>query len=243
MLTKKVLLVLVGLCAVAAFAQENRVYVGARAGIGVGLSRRAGPDKKEWEMRDGEKYMARASFDIAPFVSFQLADMFALQTELQFTRFGFGTKLTEDDVYYGFVSGEKGDWEYTSRAALVIPVLAQLTIAERKVNIFAGPHFTINMGAYTDSYNWMGESESKKWSNEDMDEWKEDMKYPPVGLTVGASFAAGPVFFDIRYLTDLGKLAYKDAGKEVYGYKMPDVGIRRAKLSFTIGYEFGIGSR
>ncbi|MCL2844732.1 MAG: outer membrane beta-barrel protein [Chitinivibrionia bacterium] len=246
MLAKRSLLVL--LCLVMfAFANDSRVFLGLRLGGGIGMSRPTGDVKEAYDESEGSKFRSGGgSFDVAPFVSFQLTDNFAVGTEFMFTRFGYGgEKLTEDDPWD---DGKDGDWFSTSRAAMVIPVLAQFTLAQRKVNLFVGPHFTINMGDMRDAENWAGESKSEKWDSEEMDWFKDEMNVPVIGLTVGAAFAVGPVFIDIRYLTDLGAVKPKDAGEVLYAgepweFTMPDGGVRRAKLALSVGWQFGLGSR
>jgi hypothetical protein len=251
MFAKKMLVVLLA-CAFTAsvFAQDSKIYYGTRVGGSIGMSAPTGDWKKMYDEDEYSKFRSGGgSFDVAPFVSMQLTDKFALGTEFMFTRLGLGGyKYTKNDEYGDF---KDGDWSSTCRAAMIIPVLAQLTLAERKVNIFAGPHFTINMGDAKESWDIDGKSDSKKWNSEEM-KFFDDMKHPVVGLTVGAAFAAGPIFIDIRYLTDLGAVKHKDAGKtiseEIYPgftleYEVPDGGIRRSKLAFSVGYEFGGGSR
>jgi hypothetical protein len=243
MVAKKWLfVVLLCLCAVS-FAQDKRVYFGLRAGAGIGMSALTDKDEKDYYKKsDEEAYKSGGgSFDIAPFVSFQLADKFALGTEFLFTKYGYGGSKQKKDTDYE----KKGDYSVTTKPAIVIPVLAQFTFAERKVKVFVGPHFSINTGAFESSWKRNGNKGSIKLSYYD-----EGLKYPPIGLTAGASFGfnAGPgnLFFDIRYLTDLGgvKIEYKDINYITGEIVTEEYDVcRRAKLGFSVGYEFGAGSR
>ncbi|MCL1945804.1 MAG: PorT family protein [Chitinivibrionia bacterium] len=269
MFAKKMLVaLLIGAFTCVTFAQDSKlVYLGVRAGAGVGLSAMSEEEEKDITEDGGKITRGGASFDVAPFVSIQLADVFALQTELLFTKFGAGYKWEESgfDEEYGSWSEEE---EYKiSRNALVIPILAKMTFRPENLSIsaFVGPHFAINIGKYKISENetWTedGQTESEKWDTTlTDDELKKmfgytELKYPPVGLTAGVSFgfAAGPgnLFFDFRFLTDLGmakstRMSNYDDKTDEYleiPVKKEEDFMRRSKLSFTVGYEFGAGSR
>jgi hypothetical protein len=224
-------------------SDNKRLYLGLRFGGGIGLS---APGKMyDWidkEEGEGLKWKSDGgSFDIAPFVRLQVVDAFAVQTEALFTRYGYGGyKFTKN---YPEDSIKKGDFYSSSRAAMVIPVLAQLTLAERKVKIFAGPHFSVNTGKIKDSWKENGIKDSETWSLSS--DGENYIKYPPVGLTTGTAFGfkanPGYLFFDIRYLTDLGMI--KDKLEDDDGKKYEEDWVRRAKLSFTFGFEFGVGKR
>ena len=211
----------------------KRVYFGLRLGGGIGLSRPAGKYASEWRdyymKESGSKFKSNGSFDVAPFVSIQFADAFAIQSEILFTRFGFGQRWEYE--------GEDG-YYLISRGAMVIPLLAKLTIADRKVGIFAGPHLMPEIGQYKYSWKDGDESGSKKF-----DANTDGSKTQLIGLTFGADFGfnvgSGRLFFDARYLTSLGKPRKGDKWDDDRG----DLYIRLAKLSLTVGYEFGAGSR
>ena len=249
MVAKRMAVLVVLLCFVCvSFAQDKRVYLGLRAGAGFGLSSNKDEKKDLKDIKEPEMAWKSGggSFDIAPFVSFQLADKFALGTEFLFTKYGYGgMKIKEDFSFEGIPIAKKGDSEYETRSALVIPVLAQLTFAERKVKIFAGPHFSANLGTAEYTVKLNGNKTSVKATKTEQEEDDKYYKNPLIGLTGGASFGfnAGPgnLFFDIRYLTDLGKPKYKnDDDKWV---KVEKYALRRAKLGLSVGYEFGAGSR
>ncbi|MCL1946719.1 MAG: PorT family protein [Chitinivibrionia bacterium] len=274
MFAKKMLVaLLIGAFTFVTFAQDSkRVYLGVRAGAGLGLSTLLGEWEKEITEDGGKITRGGASFDVAPFVSLQLADVFALQTELLFTKFGVGYEFNESDSYYDDYYDETISYSYEevakySRSAMVIPVLAKLTFRPENLSIsaFVGPHFAINIGDWkvVENGSWSdSDGENEKWDTtytQTEAKFKEDMgftelKYPPVGLTAGVSFgfAAGPgnLFFDIRFLTDLGAVKgeylsrYDDDDNELpVPVKKEEDFFRRAKLSFTVGYEFGAGSR
>ena len=241
MVAKRFLAALIVLILTAsAFASDaKRVYFGARAGAGIGMSRWAGEDKdKEGfnKLESDEKWWNGGSFDVAPFVSLQLADAFALQTEFLFTSFGFGTKEKYEGDWYGYNG---------SRGAMVIPLLAKLTLADRKVGIFAGPHLMPGIG---DNKITVMEKGNKKSTSEKAD--TDYMKTQLMGLTIGADFGfdvgPGRLFLDARYLTSLGKPRKGDKWDEDLMGKWDDANktyLRLAKLSFTVGYELGAGSR
>ncbi|MDR0310235.1 MAG: PorT family protein [Acidobacteriota bacterium] len=245
MVTKRFLTALIALMfvSVPALAQDNSVYFGLRGGLGFGTtpaSDSASEDLKEWG-KDYKWKSGGGSFDIAPFVGIQLADAFALQTELLFTSYGYGGyKYTGSDNEYE----KNGDYYTLSKKAMVIPVLAKVTLFERKLSIFAGPHFSVNYGAGKTTTKEKGNKTSKNASDEDMKYYKDNTKDPLMGLTVGADygFAAGPgrLFFDARYLTDFGKTKFKYSNDE---WKTDKNSIRRAKLAFSVGYEFGASRR
>jgi hypothetical protein len=247
MFAKKMLVaLLIGAFTCVTFAQDaKRVYLGVRAGAGVGLSSLGEKQEKTFTDLGGTITRGGASFDVAPFVSLQLADVFALQTELLFTKFGIGQNIS--------IMGYDMETNIT-RSAMAIPVLAKMTFRPENLSIsaFVGPHFTVNMGKWNIDANVAGieakqeytDDEFKKYLADTYEADSTDLKFAPVGLTAGLSFgfAAGPgnLFFDVRFLTDLGmaKLtAYLDDEKEEEDF------LRRAKLSFTVGYEFGAGSR
>ncbi|MDR0303440.1 MAG: PorT family protein [Chitinispirillales bacterium] len=238
---RKYLGVMVVCVAVSAFAgNDKRVYVGARAGFGIGMSS-PGEELKDMITDDESAFKSGGnSFDIAPFVSLQLANAFAIQTELLFTQYGHGGfKMKKDSEYSYYEVYKKGDYVVSSRPAMVIPILPKLTLAEGKFCIFAGPHFSVNMGDFKAKAKINGNKTSVKMTKDETKELSEDMKNP-VGLTAGVSFGfdAGPgnLFFDARYLTDLGK--YRDKNDKDGKY-----GVRRAKLGLSVGYAFGLGSR
>ena len=269
MVAKRMAVIVVLLCFVCvSFAQDKRVYFGLRLGGSVGISADKQPkDPYDYEDEEDNIWVWKSgggSFDIAPFISLQLADVFALQTELLFTKYGYGGEKAkrdyidgydyDNDGVYDYVNiTTKGDYEVLERPAIVIPVLAQFTFAERKVKIFAGPHFSINTGRYR--YIYKSKEDGKEiyiLGKKDQDEADKNSKIPPVGLTAGISFGfnAGPgnLFFDIRYLTDFGNAketrteSYYDGYMPIY-IKIERDYVHRAKLAFSMGYEFGAGSR
>ena len=193
------------------------------------------------------------SFDIAPFVSLQLTDKFALQTEAMITRFDYYAY-----EYSGYFGNEKLN---ISRGALSIPVLAKYTLRAKdriSFQLFAGPHLTANVG------DWKiqdGENGIDTTYTISMNEFEKDfyeVKTPPVGLTLGTNFGiitkAGTIFIDIRFAGDL----WITQRKEIVEWEWVNIlgqvvdteteerwkdWIYRSKLSFSIGYEFGFVNR
>jgi len=238
------------------FAQNEKkwLYFGTRVGGGIGMST---PDKNNdvyREIGDGEYLVSLkrniGSFDIAPFfISVQFTDIFALQTELFFTRYS-----------YGSIEKEGADWDYCilSRKAVVIPILTQITLFDRKLRLFAGLHITGNLEK-VDEYNganfdeiWKedGKIHSKKYNGMDRHGgFSIDVEYPIGGLVVGTAFGfkAGPgnIIFDIRYLADIGNVKLVSYSGSIFigGGAYRENLVHRAKLSFTAGYEFGVINR
>jgi len=226
MVAKRLLAALIVLMlAVSSFAVD--AYYGARMGMGINLSRYAGDKASDYKksMDDADmKWSNGASFDFAPFFLLQLADPFALQTEMFFTNFGAGQ-----------VDKDGNGWRYSYRT-IIVPVLAKVTLLERKLGIFAGPHFHPTAARYVDYYD----------NGDKKDVWKSAGQ--SVGLTFGADFGfnvgPGKLFFDARYLTMLGdtkSTKENDDGRPGGWEKDHKDGayIRYAKLCFSVGYEFG----
>jgi len=221
-----------GVCvAQTTFAQdEKRVYTGIRVGGSLGTSvlfkkSRLLDDYNNNRYYDYDKFDQKqlngfhgtsGFIDIAPFVSLQLTDKFALQTEVFLTKFGYvGEKyaywlameyvIPEDVGVEDFLDYKKeelkGKW-VASRRALVIPLLVKYTLrADDKISfqLFAGPHFTANLGKWGSvdwSYYYMQKSPDLPtgWSLiEDGfppldDEMENNVHIPPFGFTVGTNF-------------------------------------------------------
>jgi len=224
MVAKRFLAALIVLMLTAsAFAVD--AYYGFRTGMGINMTRNAGDkaDSANKAMDEAElKWKNGTSFDFAPFFVLQLANPFALQTEMYFTNVGEG--MVDKD----------GDGGYFTQRVILIPVLAKVTLMDRKLGIFAGPHFTPVAGRMVVVGKESGVV--NKWGGQS------------VGLTFGADFGFnvgnGKLFLDARYLTQLGaeKTAKKDDKGFVTGWEdKPDVYSRYAKLAFSVGYEFGGG--
>jgi len=254
------------------FAQEEntnkrRVCLGLRLGGAIGLSA-PGKEYEEAFLTDDEfsiydddgnfigkttmseyGYILRwksggGSFNFAPFVSLQLTNIFAVQTEMLFTKYdylGFDN-LGDRPLIFGDISNDKGEYIEPdtckthfrqSGHALIFPILAKLTFRPGKFSIqaFIGPHFTVNVGNRSEKMD----GKVKKMNLNNIF-YNTETKYPPVGLTTSANFGiktkSGVLFLDARYFTDLGDI------KSDYNFRW----VRRAGLSLTVGYEFCIGS-
>jgi hypothetical protein len=262
------------ICGMSLFAQEDnsdkrRLSFGFRLGGGIGLSVPSKEYKEAflnddtvlWILDDDGNYIGEMtareygiilrwnygdeSFNFAPFVSLQLTNFFAVQTEMLFTKYGyisfdnfgilhvFGDFLNSDDEY---IEPDTCRNELKqSRHALIFPILAKLTFRPGNLSIqaFAGPHFTINIGKFSEKID----GRIKKY-NDDKDYYQEKPWYPPIGLTTGANFGVktkmGILFLDARYFTDLGYFRHVDDS-----FKW----VRRAGLSLTAGYEFALNSK
>ena len=257
----KIILILV-LTAICLFAQESKkIYAGLRLGGGIGMVYPVddnymiffGNNKSPYlKWRDG------GSFDIAPFVNLQIIDKFAIQTEIMITRFGYFGGVFE------FRKGGEIDIEkeQISRAALLFPILAKYTLRRNRFNfqLYAGPHFTANVGKYRQhiyyKYSKNGmvifeETVINKSREYNFFSYIDSIKTPLMGLTLGTNFGfistkAGTVFVDARFLGDLGIVKqYLDGG--VHGGYRYEKGwwpyLYRAKLSLSLGWEFGFIDR
>ena len=233
-------------CATSLFAQDaKRVYLGVRLGAGSGLTRPLGILEEILDVPGAEWKKGGASFDFAPFVSLQVVDAFAIQTEMLVTKWG-GEYSFHDD--YGFFGGDiKIGF---TRRALIIPLLAKFTFHPSifTIQTFLGPHLTANVGKWDATYNVFGISGKEEYDDEEMLEeffGGDKIYYPPVGVTGGIGFGvkAGPgnVFVDARFITDGGVIT-QDVYYPSLGKKNENL-LYRAKLSFTVGYEFGLGNR
>lgn len=228
---KKVILALI-LSAICLTAQESKIiYAGARIGGSIGMVLPAGDDYRDFYDNDTASWWDGASFDGAVFFSYQITEKFALHTEIMPTKFGyFGQKYKNPDDIEKYL---------VTRRAIMIPLLAKYTRRQsnQSLQLFAGPHFTVNFGEWQEHTYFTGERKPQtSWFDFD----DETLKYPFVGITVGANFGyittkAGTIFADVRFSEDLGYI------KQEYEVWKPI--LLRGKLSFSIGYEFGFLNR
>jgi hypothetical protein len=141
-----------------------------------------------------------------------------------------------------------------SRRALIFPILAKFTFHPSNfvIQAFLGPHLTANAGKWNVSYTVEGISGEEKYTDKGLAEdfGGEKLNYPPIGMTGGIAFGlkAGPgnVFIDARFITDAGVISqdvlYVNTLTREIITKKENL-LYRAKLSFTVGYEFGLGNR
>lgn len=235
-------------------AQESkRLYTGLRLGGSVGMTYPLGDAFYEYfgETKHSLysfKWREGGSFDVAPFVSLQITDGFALHTEVMLTKFGYwGQEIEYQDEFEAYTDYQI---EYThnlkvSRRALMIPIFLKHTHRKNRFSFqyYIGPHFTINFGKweYYEYYKYKhyDEIDEEKEIKEKTSENRLNIDhYPPVGLTIGTNFGfittkAGTFFLDARVSGDLGVV------KENGGY----ISVYRGKLSFSLGYEIGLINR
>jgi len=240
---QKVILIFI-LAASCLTAQEpKRIYTGLRLGGGIGMVYPVG-DAYYYFFSDNKdpylKWRDGGSFDIAPFVSLQLVDKFALQTEVMITRFGYWGEVFEYDEG-GITEIEKLQ---ISRAALLFPILAKYTLRKNRFNfqLYTGPHFTANVGKYR-YYLYFRDGNNEEKITIEKDEFHNELKIPPIGYMLGTNFGfistkAGTVFVDVRFLGDMGVV--KEDANDGYGW-WPY--LYRAKLSITLGWEMGFVNR
>jgi hypothetical protein len=152
------------------------IYPGIRAGI-----------SPHWYQLNAVSYLeadTHIAFEFALSGEFQIAKLFALQTEIMYS---------SDTVT------AKGDGidATLSASALTIPVLAKLTHRPGNFYLaaFAGPYFTIPLGQIEVNRN--GKTETYSYT-------------APIGLTGGANagvkLGPGILFLDLRYSADLDYL-------------------------------------
>jgi hypothetical protein len=238
--------VLMVLCVCASsFAQDaKRAYAGVRLGVGAGLTRPLGELEAALDYPGSEWSKGGASFDVAPFVSLQIADAFAIQTEMLITK--YGGEYSYKDPY----DSDEDEKFGLSRSALIIPLLVKFTFHPNifTIQAFLGPHLTANVGKWATTYAYGGIEGKEDLDDKELAEeyfGADKLNYPPIGITGGLGFGvkAGPgnVLIDARFITDAGVI-YADAPTYGRSTKKENF-LYRAKLSFTVGYEFGFGKR
>jgi|GEM_PF-1441293 len=232
----------------------KRFYVGIRFGGSIGTSVPKMEGAKEYYNGDDVQWWngGRPVFDVAPFISWQLTDKFALQTEVMITRFFYEGKKYNYDFGDGWT--EEGKF-IVSRAALVIPLLAKYTLrANDKISfqVFAGPHLIANVGRWKE-YRYEKETDDGKTTEKEITNFtgSNTSKVPIAGFTAGTNFGiitkAGTIFLDARFAGDMG------VSKEEYSVYDPETEkitqegwsdwIYRSKFSFSLGYEYGFRKR
>ena len=241
------LLILMAVC-LAAQTEQKQLYAGLRFGGSVGMVFPVGGNYR-WYYDDVEneaQWWDGGSFDAAPFASWQFTPAFALHTEVMATRFGYrGEKYQYDDITEKFL---------ISRRALLVPVLVKYTRRQfnQSFQFFIGPHFTYNFGRWRWHYYFrengsiLNNSKYHPQHNiygEKQEIIGEYVKYPPIGITLGANFGfittkAGTIFADVRFWQDLGMVKYYNEELMVW-----EPILLRGKLSFSLGYEFGFINR
>lgn len=260
MIKNAVLILLVYLILCATAQEQKRLYAGLRLGGSVGMVFPTGDDYRSfYENTDGSdsEWWDGGSFDVTGFISVQFTNTFALHTEIMATRFGyFGEKYEYDGIT------EKN---LISRRALLFPILVKYTGRQfnRSIQFFIGPHFTYNFGQWRWHYSYREDgsvSHNSKYHPQPNITYDDNnniigienqsitshIKYPPVGITVGASFGyitkkAGTVFVDVRFFEDLKMIS--QGYEEEDGTLSWESILLRGKLSFSVGYEFGFIDR
>jgi hypothetical protein len=133
-----------------------------------------------------------------------------------------------DTVSYAGKDG-KGDFTASFRSStLEIPLL--LTLSRRfsrrfVLSLFAGPSFSVPLG----KLDYASDGGRESW----------EFRVPPgwlAGLAPGFRLGPGTLFADIRYRGDIGNTSVRDGGGALSVYS-------RARVSFALGYEFGLVRR
>jgi curli biogenesis system outer membrane secretion channel CsgG len=163
------------------------------------------------------------SVDWTAYLSVQINQYFALQTEIVFTSGSFGVSHNKDayDEYNNFLYSYNTTEIFTTRS-LLLPVLAKLTLKPGvfSINVLGGIYFTIPLGNMEWSDSFQGTVQPSAYTNS------------PLGFTAGAGvgikIGPGILFTSVRYWGDF------------FAIKIEDMNIYRGNMvSVGIGYEIG----
>jgi hypothetical protein len=219
---KKLLLaVLLFVSAAFCFAQSNWLSLGGRLGSSVHFY------KPGSDMYEGYDVDAHFSFDGAAQAAVNISDIFAVQTELLFTK----DTVSVTDSYSGYVG--KMSAESTS---LLIPILARASFRPGNFVLsgIAGIYFTVPLGDMKIKYSIEegGYTESESIT--------ADFEKAPLGFMIGANggikLGPGNLFADLRYAVDFGDTEASLEGEKLSIYK-------RSMFMFSLGYEIGLISK
>jgi hypothetical protein len=232
----KITIVLLFCLTCASFSQQKqkKLYTGFRVGGSIGMVFPTGDDYRVFYDNDTASWWDGGSFDGAGFVSFQINDRFAIHTEIMATRFGYFGQI--------YKNNDEIDKYLITRRALMIPILAKYTRRQfnQSIQFFIGPHFTVNFGEWQEHTYFTGNNKPQtSWYYFD----DESLKYPPLGITIGANFGyittkAGTIFADVRISEDLGMIKQKYENEDGW-YPI----LLRGKLSFSLGWEIGFSKK
>jgi hypothetical protein len=217
---KSLLAVLLFTSAAFCFAQDNWLSLGGRLGGSVHFY------KPGDDMYEGHDVDSHFSFDGAVQAAVNISDIFAVQTELLFTR--DAASVTErDGGYVGKVSCES--------TSLLIPVLVKASFRPGNFVLsgIAGIYFTVPLGDMKVKYTLGGGGYNESGST------TGDFEKAPLGFMIGANggikLGPGNLFADLRYAMDFGETegSFQGSTETVSLYK-------RSMFMFFLGYEIGL---
>jgi hypothetical protein len=202
--------------AVFCFAQNSWLSLGGRLG-GSTHFYKLGSDMYEGYDVENPHF----SFDGAVQAAVHISDIFAIQTELLFTKDMGSVSEPGYDVKLSIES-----------TSMLIPFLVKASFWSGNfvVSGITGIYFTIPLGDMKVKISENGYSES----------YDADFKKAPPGFMVGASggikLGPGNLLADLRYATDFGETEGSFEGETVSLYK-------RSMFMFSLGYEIGLLSK
>jgi hypothetical protein len=223
---KALIAVLFFVSAVFCFSEDTWLALGARLG-GSAHFYKLGSDLENWYSGYNVDIDSYFSFDGAVQAALNISDMFAVQTELLFTK-DTATGIIHDSGYVVKESFESN--------ALLIPLLAKASFRPENYVLsgLAGIYFTVPLGdmkeKYTEEYGGSTYSESYNW----------DFEKVPLGFMIGASggikLGSGNLFADLRYAMDFSETEASTENVTLALYK-------RSMFMFSLGYEIGLIGR
>jgi len=193
---------------------------GIKGGLKIGASsaKLYGDDVTNLEALLGEDLKSRFGFSVGGFITFDIIEMFAIQSEVLYTMKG----LTYEEEIMGDTLKVWLKLDY-----LEIPVLAKITIPTQgsvKPSLFAGPAVAIKISGKVKA-EFAGDSDE-----EDI----EDMKGTDFGLVIGGGLdfglgasGTGSLSIDIRYSLGLSSISEFE-GED----------IKNGVFSLMVGYSF-----
>jgi hypothetical protein len=189
--------------------------------LGLNMANIHGADVDTWENVTRESWGSKIAFCFGGYLTFKIADIFAIQPEVFYTM--KGSKL--ETTYLGETYKEKVKLSY-----LEIPVLAKIIIPTQssvKPCLFAGPALAIKLSS-KDWYEIAGESHE--------DDISDYVKGTDFGLVMGGGLdfglgAAnkGKITVDLRYTLGLTQIV------NVEGLTFD---VKNGAFSLMIGYTF-----
>jgi curli biogenesis system outer membrane secretion channel CsgG len=196
------------------------LYLGVRPISTIHLYNTSGTEYAEKEIE------ASYSIDIAAQFSFQITDLFALQTELMFTSDSMNIALSETAKdEYGFPLYTYNTIDSFNSQSLILPVMARFSIKPSifSINVLGGLYFDVILGSMHHKNSFYGTN---------IDETRSFQMGYIAGVNLGIKIGPGILFADIRYMGDIWKT--KSAEINLYGRNM---------ISIGLGYEMGFFTR
>jgi hypothetical protein len=205
------------------FSQNTWLSLGARLG-GSAHFYKLGSDLEDFYSGVNIDIDSHFSFDGAVQAAVNISDIFAVQTELLFTK---------DTVTGTAHAGGYDIEESFESTSLLIPLLAKASFRPGNfvVSGFAGIYFTVPLGDMKDkrTVEYGGYIDSESYNYE--------FEKAPLGFMVGASggikLGPGNLFADLRYAMDFSdtEASLENVTEALY---------KRSMFMFSLGYEIGL---